>query len=62
MYQVLDDRSHFGASRGLTIFFPSAPVHDVNPNPHQKLNFCACPHLRAGLMLSICPERPGAAS
>jgi hypothetical protein len=34
----------------------------VNPNTHQKSNFCARLHKAAGIALSICPARPGAAS
>lgn len=34
----------------------------VNPNTHQKSNFCARLHMAVGLALSICPARPGAAS
>jgi hypothetical protein len=34
----------------------------VNPNTHQKLNFCARQHPAVGVALYICPERPGAAS
>jgi hypothetical protein len=46
------DNLSFRRSRGVT----------VNPNTHQKLDFCARLHMAAGLALSICPGSPGAAS
>jgi hypothetical protein len=34
----------------------------LNPHTHQKFHFCARLHKAAGLVLYICPGRPGAAS
>ena len=44
------------------ILFPSRRAFTVNPNTHQKNNFCARLQMAAGVALYICPERPGAAS
>jgi hypothetical protein len=44
------------------IFFRRTRGTEMNPNTHQKFDFCARQHMAAGLALSICPARPGVVS
>lgn len=47
-----------------SICFQSSGHTTLNPNTHQKSNFCAGLHQAAALALfiRICPDLPGAAS
>lgn len=43
-------------------FFSNTRPFTVNPNTHQKFDFCARLQMAAGVALHICPALPGTAS